>query len=105
MIVHDEGGPVGDPQAVHASALLLDLLDLSEEFFDVDDSAVSDDCELAGPHDTGGESVEFEHLVADHDGVSGVVPSLETDDEICLLVEVVDNLSFTFVAPLGTDDC
>ena len=78
--------------------------DLVEEFLHVDHGPVSDDGELARPYDPGRQSVELENLVSDDDGVSGIVAALETDDEIRLLVEIVDDLSFTFVSPLGPDD-
>ena len=36
--------------------------------------------------------------------VSGVVASLETYDRICVLTEHIDDLSLSFIAPLGADD-
>ena len=97
-------GPVGDPESVDGPSILQDLVDLVTQFLQVDDDSVTDDRELTGPHDSGRESVEFEHLVIHDDRVTCVVPALETDDEVGLLVKVVCNLSFPLVSPLGSDD-
>jgi hypothetical protein len=36
--------------------------------------------------------------------VAGIVATLETDDDIGLFRQPVDDLAFTFVAPLGSDN-
>ena len=97
-------GPVGDPQAVDAAAVVQDLLDLVPELLQVHHHSVPYDGQLARSHDAGRESVELERLAVHDDGVSGVVPALEAHDEVRLLVEVVCDLSFAFVPPLGSDD-
>jgi hypothetical protein len=37
--------------------------------------------------------------------VAGVVAALEADDDIGVAGKQIDDLAFTLVAPLGTDDC
>lgn len=49
--------------------------------------------------------MELENLVTDDDCVPGVVSSLEADDEVGFFVEVVNDLSLSFVSPLGSDNC
>ncbi len=53
--------------------------------------------------DAGGDQVEHEFFLVDLDRVAGVVAALETDDDVGLLGEHVDDLAFSFVAPLGAD--
>jgi hypothetical protein len=48
--------------------------------------------------------VELEGLAVADDRVTGVVPTLEADDEIGVLGQEVDDLSLALVAPLGTDN-
>jgi len=36
--------------------------------------------------------------------VSGIVSALETYDEIRFLIQIICELSFSFVSPLGADD-
>lgn len=35
--------------------------------------------------------------------MAGVIPTLGADDDIGLLGQIIYNLTFTFVAPLGSD--
>jgi hypothetical protein len=37
--------------------------------------------------------------------MAGVVAALEADDDIGVLGKQIDDLAFTFIAPLGADDC
>jgi hypothetical protein len=48
--------------------------------------------------------MEHEGPVADLDGVSGVVSALIANHNVEPLGEQIDNLAFTFVAPLGAYD-
>ena len=43
--------------------------------------------------------------VAEADGVSRIVPALITSDAVEAGGEDIDNLAFSFIAPLDTDDC
>src|SRR6185369_4087593 len=56
-------------------------------------------------HDSGGQQVQHKRLIADLDRVAGVVTALITSDDVETLSEQIDNLAFTFVAPLGANDC
>ena len=42
-------------------------------------------------------------LPTDHNRVSSIVPPLAANDDVGLIREKIDNLSFSFVTPLGTD--
>ena len=41
----------------------------------------------------------------DDQGMARVVATLKAHNNICLAGEEVDDLAFTFIAPLGPDDC
>ena len=51
-----------------------------------------------------GDHVELELPIGVHDGVAGVVAAAIPDYEIGILREEIDDLTFTFVAPLGADN-
>ena len=104
VIVHDEVRTVGDAEAVDVAPGLLDLLDLLCELLQVDDHSVADDGELARTDDARGQSVKLEHLAVHDDRMAGVVASLEADDHVGVLAEVIRDLSFSFVSPLRSDD-
>ena len=70
----------------------------------IDDDPAADDRHDMRVEDARGDEVELEDLVADHDGVAGVVAALVADDERDLLGEEVGGLALALVAPLETDD-
>jgi len=49
--------------------------------------------------------VKDRFLTVHHKGVAGVIAALEADDDVSVVCEEIDDLSFTFVSPLGADDC
>ena len=69
----------------------------------VDDDAVADDAELALAHHAGGQQRQLIGVVADDQGVAGVVAALEAHDDVGALRQPVDDLAFALVAPLGAD--
>jgi hypothetical protein len=91
----------GDPEPADVDAAAAQLLDLVGQHLGVDDDAVPDGADLAGVEDAGRDQVELEHLAVAHDGVAGVVPALEADDEVGLLGEQVGHLALSLVAPLS----
>ena len=40
----------------------------------------------------------------DHHGVSGIVAALEADDHVHFISQNVNDFSFSFITPLGSDD-
>ena len=48
--------------------------------------------------------MEHIFLSARHHGVASVIPPLEANDTVRPLAEDIDNLSFSLVPPLGSDD-
>lgn len=74
-----------------------------EQYFWVNDNSVTDDCcfSLDG---SAGHEVEFVDVSVDVDGMSGVVSSLESDDIVSVFCVVINDFSFPFIAPLGSDN-
>ena len=40
-----------------------------------------------------------------YQSMTGVVATLEADDDVSVLGKKIDDLAFAFVSPLGADDC
>ena len=85
-------------------ALLRQTIRFDEERFGIDDHAVAEHTRFATMHDSGGQQVQHKGLVADLDGVTGVVTALVAGNDIEPLPEQIDDLALTFIAPLGADD-
>ena len=90
------------PRGVDAA--LLESVDLVEQHLEVDHDTVADDRDAAGAEDAAGQQVQGVLLVADHDGVAGVVAAVELHDVVDPATEQVGGLAFALVAPLGPDD-
>ncbi len=44
-------------------------------------------------------------LTVHHKSMTGVIATLEANDDVSVLGEEIDDLTFAFVSPLGADDC
>ena len=86
---------------IDVDAPLPEAVDLADEVPGIEDDAVADDAELAGAHDAGGQKRQLVGLVADDEGVAGVVAALEAHDDVGALGQPVDDLALALVAPLG----
>src|SRR5256714_8772001 len=72
--------------------------------FRIDHHAVAEHASLALVNDAGRQQVKHEGLITDLNRVSGVVAALIADHDVEPLREQIDDLAFTFVAPLGAYD-
>ena len=88
----------------HHDALLLELGNLVDQGLRIDHNAVADDRKLALSNDSGRQQRKFVSRAVDNQSVAGIMATLETDDDIGLFRQPVDNLTFAFVAPLGSDN-
>src|SRR3546814_3637522 len=68
----------------------------------IEHHAIADNRQRA-PHDAGRQQAELVGVLADDKRMAGIMPALETDDDIGSLRKPVDNLSLSLVAPLGAD--
>jgi hypothetical protein len=92
------------PQAAHVDPARGQRVELVDQGRRVDDHPRSDDRDDVGVEDPGRDEVELEHLVAQHQGVAGVVAALVAHDEGGLLGQEVGRLALAFVTPLEPDD-
>src|SRR5262249_18721186 len=90
--------------AVDLHAEPAQALDFFEEGVRIDHHPVAEETELAGVEDAGGDQPQRKVLVAEANGVAGVVAALITCDHVEGLTEEIDNFSLAFVAPLHTND-
>jgi hypothetical protein len=81
---------------------LTDPRDFFQERPGVHHHAIADDGALA-LHHARRQQRELVGLVADHDGVAGIVAALEPHHDVGAVGEPVDDLAFAFVAPLSAD--
>ena len=102
----DQRRVVGELQGLRGNfdALGADRVDLVEQCPGIDDDAVADDRQFAGPHHARGQQAQLVLDIADDDGVAGIVAALKADHDIGALRQPVDDLALALVAPLGADD-
>ncbi|MEY9271952.1 GNAT superfamily N-acetyltransferase [Bradyrhizobium diazoefficiens] len=102
----DQGDVLGHAQIFRgdSDALRAQLGDLVEEGRGIEHHAVADHRQLVFAQHARGQQRELVGLAVDHQRVAGVMAALETDDDVRLLRQPVDDLALPFVAPLGADD-
>ena len=102
----DERRILGDLEVFRGdlNALLAQPVNLAREEMRVDDDAIADQGELAGPDDAGWEQRQLVGYAVDDQRVAGVVAALEAHDDIRFERKPVDDLALAFVAPLGAHD-
>jgi hypothetical protein len=104
MMGQDQVGTVRDDEVVlqgHAARGQLPHLLL--EGPGIDDHPVAHHAQDPRMEDARRDQVKDEMLLADLDGVAGVVAAVEAGHDLDLLGEQVHDLSLAFVAPLGAD--
>ena len=104
VVLRDEVRVGAHPEPRGVDAAGVERLELGEEHLEVDHDAVADHGVDAGREDAGGKQVQRVLLVADDDGVPGVVAAVELHDPVGALTEEVGRLAFALVPPLHSDD-
>ena len=102
VIRQDDMGPVGDEEVVRTDGdtLTFQGSDLLYQAEGIEDHPITNHILFAGPENAGRDKVEDVFVLADNDGVSGIVAALAADNEVGTLCQVVNNLAFAFVTPL-----
>jgi len=103
VVLENELGAVRKTDVVDGKSLFGNRLHLFDQPENVDHEAVADDVDHVRPEDAGGNQVEHIMLAADFDGMARVVAALKADDHIHIARQNVDQLAFSFIAPLGSD--
>ena len=85
-------------------ASLVEGSHLMEQDGRIDHHAVADNRDDLGSEDAGRQEMEGELLVADDDGVAGVVAALVANDIVDAATEEIGCLALAFIAPLRPDE-
>lgn len=105
MVGKNQMAPVGDEEAsFERDAGFLQGIAFSEKGFRIEDDTATDDTNRTLMEDPGRHHVKDETTPVEGDRMSCVVSTLITRDTIKPIGEDIDDLSFSFVAPLKTDD-
>ncbi len=76
------------------------FLDLVEQVVDIQHDTVADITADPVAHDSGGDKVQLVDLVANDQGMAGVMPALKPDNSFGMVGQPVDDLPLSLVAPL-----
>ncbi|MFT7212430.1 MAG: hypothetical protein ACI9XK_002683, partial [Granulosicoccus sp.] len=66
-----------------------------------DDDTVANDTGYLLTQNAARDKVEDRFFIAYHQGMAGIMPTLETNDQRGLFSQYIDNLAFALVTPLG----
>jgi hypothetical protein len=103
VIGQDDVRTAGDEEtAVDVEAGFAHAVNLVQEINGIEDDAVADDAYAIGANDAAGNELQDELVLANDDGVPGVMAAGVTRHGGEPLAKHVDNLSLTLIAPLGT---
>ena len=94
----------GNLEMLRVDSLDLQLFHFLKETFRIDDNARTDDTDSTRIHNAARHKAQRISFTAGHNGMSRVVPPLGTDNNVRFCRQVIYNLSFPLIAPLGTND-
>ena len=89
---------------LRVDSLSLQLFHFLKETLRIDDDARADDTDGARIHNAARHKAQRISFAASHNRMSRVVPPLGTDNNVRFRCQVIYNLSFPLIAPLGTND-
>jgi hypothetical protein len=90
--------------ALDVNAVSNELVNFGEQSFHVEHNPIADGTANAGMEYSARNLMEHERLVGDVDGVAGVCTALVADHPVRSLGKDIDELAFTFVPPLSSND-
>ena len=86
-------------------AFFFERADLFCQMFYVNDHSGTHNVDGFISEYSGGEEVKDKLTSFVHDGMSGVIASLIARDDVVSCAEQIDHSAFSFVSPVGTDNC
>ena len=99
VIGHEQLGPLGDDQVGGGYPGLDQTGELVGQLLDVQGHAVADDIGDVGVEHARGQGVQGKAAMVVDDGVAGVGPALEPDDDVRMLRHQIRDLSFALRRP------
>ena len=85
------------------ASLCFQCIDFLQQDEQIDDHTRTDHAQCVVIENARGQQVKNGFFAIDDNGVSGIVSALETDDHIYMSSKQVNDFSFAFISPLGTD--
>ena len=82
---------------------MIQLIDFARQRFEIDHHAGSEDVGHSGMKRAGGNEMRADDLIADRDGVTGVVAAVVTRDDGGFGGESIGDVAFAFISPLRAD--
>ena len=104
VVLGDHVGVSADDELRCVDATSVQRIQFVEKHLGIDDDAVGDDRYDALGEDAARQQVQRVLLVADDDGVAGVVAAVELDHVVDAAAEEVSGLALALIPPLGADD-
>ena len=104
MIRQHHMGTVRNDQIVAADAFSLHISNFVQNYTGVDNDAVTQHIRLVAVQNTGGKQTQFIGNVIDDYRMTCVRTAGITYDGIGFLCQIINDLTFTFIAPLGTNN-
>jgi hypothetical protein len=94
-----------EESSVEGDSGVLEVPEFVDKGQRIQNHAIAHDASDLRMKDSRRDDVENVTFTAERNGMPGVVPSLVARNAVESFGEDVDNLSFSFVAPLQADDC
>jgi hypothetical protein len=105
MIGENNMGVIADQKIItNGDARGSKLLDFFKKPWRIDDHSVADYRAKMRLENSGWEQGEFESFAVLYDSVTGISAAIESNNEIVLRSQEIDNFAFSLVAPLQADD-
>jgi hypothetical protein len=103
--VKDKVSTVGDDETtISVHVCIPQILKLRHHLANIKDNTVANDVELVGIQHAAREKVERELLAVNNKSVASVGTSVEAGNDIIATSHDIDELTLTFITPLGTKD-
>lgn len=93
----------GDLKVFCVDALFFKVFHFFEKTLWIDDDACADDADRSRVHDAAWHQAQRICFASRYDCMACVVSSLRTYYDVCLRGEIINDLAFAFIAPLGAD--
>ncbi len=88
---------------LHINAFFLQDIHFFKKRLRINDNTVANHTDLVFVENARRNQMQDMRLIVKLHGMSGIVTALVADDNIALARQNIDNLSFSFIAPLGAD--
>lgn len=105
MVGHDKMGIFTNHQAFRGDRqpLAAQFIHLRKQDTGINNHPIADHTHLVLVEDAGWDNMKNIFLPFNNEGMSGIISALEPNNIICMISQQINNLSFSFVTPLGSN--